>query len=132
MTVSRQVLATQPVNQVSTFTRFLVSGGFNTALTYLLYLVLFRFLSYSISYTIAFAAGIIIAYTLNRYFVFRSHRGVKTVALFPLVYLVQYLAGLGIVSLWVEVFGWNAVFAPIAAIALTVPLTFILSRLVFA
>jgi len=132
MRVSRQMLAAQPAVQVSMFARFLLSGGFNTASTYLLYLVLFRFLSYRISYTIAFATGIIIAYTLNRYFVFRLHGGLKTVALFPLVYLVQYLASLGIVSLWVEILGWNAVFAPIAAISLTVPLTFILSRLVFA
>ena len=133
MTDSCQAVSQQPVRRSLTgmFGRFLLSGAFNTAATYVLYLFLFSFLSYRISYTISFAAGIIIAYLLNRYFVFDSHGGLKTVALFPLVYLVQYLTGIGIVSLWVEVLGWNAVFAPIAAIVFTIPLTFIMSRLVF-
>jgi putative flippase GtrA len=113
------------------FIRFLLSGGLNTAATYLLYLLLLYFLPYSISYTVSFIAGIVIAYFLNRLFVFRNSAGWRTVTLFPLVYLIQYLAGLGIVLIWVEVFGWSAFFAPLAAIIFTIPLTFILSYWVF-
>ena len=50
------------------FARFLVSGGFNTLVTYGLYLLLLNVLSYRISYTIAYVAGIVLAYSLNRFF----------------------------------------------------------------
>lgn len=124
--------ATPPARLMTAmFGRFMLSGAFNTAITYILYLVLLRFMSYRISYSIAFVSGIIIAYILNLFFVFRAQGGLKTIALFPLVYLAQYLAGLGIVTLWVDLLNWNASFAPIAAIVATIPLTFILSRLVF-
>lgn len=113
------------------FGRFLLSGAFNTAATYLLYLALLRFMPYRLSYTISFICGIVIAYILNLSFVFRAQGGLKTIALFPLVYLAQYLAGLGVVSLWVELLDWQASLAPIAAIIVTIPLTFVLSRLVF-
>ncbi|MEN6438529.1 MAG: GtrA family protein [Syntrophobacter sp.] len=116
---------------VATFGRFLLSGGFNTVVTYALYLLLLRFLSYRISYTISFSMGIAIAYCCNRFFVFLTHNGLSTVALFPVVYLVQYLVGLGVVSAWVEILGLSVSLAPIAAIILTIPITFALSRWIF-
>ena len=116
---------------LGTFIRFLVSGGFNTALTYALYLLLLRFISYRISYTVAFIAGIALAYILNRFFVFRAKGGSYAFPLMAVVYLVQYLAGIVIVSFWVEILGWSASLAPLAAIALTIPLTFVLTRSIF-
>lgn len=116
----------------SAFVRFLLSGGFNTVATYGIYLVLLRLIPYRISYTISYLTGIVISYFLNRLFVFRSsRRGLTSVALFPLVYLVQYLAGLAIVSLWTGFLGWNAAYAPIPAILLTIPATFATARWVF-
>jgi putative flippase GtrA len=114
------------------FIRFLGSGGVNTAITYALYLTLIQFLSYKVSYTISFAAGIFLAYCLSRFFVFRVKAGLFAVTLFPLVYLVQYLLGLGVVTLWVDTLNWNQTLAPLASIALTVPITFFLSHLVFS
>lgn len=113
------------------FWRFLLSGGFNTVVTYMLYLLLELVLDYRASYTTAFIAGIALAYWLNRIYVFRV-KGSRTAAtLFPLVYLAQYSTGLMMVSLWVEILGFNARLAPLAAIAVTIPLTYILSRWVF-
>lgn len=133
MSDSCQTLSEQPGRRSLTgmFGRFLLSGAFNTTATYLLYLALLRFMPYRLSYTISFICGIVIAYILNLSFVFRARGGMKTIALFPLVYLAQYLAGLGVVSLWVELLDWQASLAPIAAIIVTIPLTFVLSRLVF-
>lgn len=113
------------------FGRFLLSGGFNTVVTYGLYLLLLPLLGYEASYTLAFVTGILLAYSLNRLFVFRVQGGMGVALLFPLVYLVQYLAGLGVVALWVEIAGWPAELAPLAAIVLTIPLTFILSHWLF-
>lgn len=114
------------------FFRFLLSGGFNTAATYVLYLLLLYVFQYQVSYTITYVLGIVLAYYLNRFFVFRAKGGLKTIALFPLVYLVQYLVGLGVLSLWVEILGLGEWLAPVAACVVTIPLTFLLSRWIFS
>lgn len=111
--------------------RFLLSGGVNTLLTYALYLLLLTFCSYQLSYTIAFASGILLAYILNRTFVFRSHRGLHSVVWMPLTYLAQYLVGLLATWIWVDAVQLDERLAPLAAIALTLPLNYFLSRFAF-
>jgi len=113
------------------FTKFLISGGFNTAITYGVYLLLLSYIPYSISYTISYLFGILIAYVLNRYFVFNSHRGLKSAVLLPLIYLLQYGLNLLILWYWVEKLGFEVRLAPIATIIVTIPLTYALSKLVF-
>lgn len=116
---------------LATAGRFLLSGAANTALTYGLYLVLLPFSGYAASYSLAFAAGIALAYFLGRVFVFRGGRPSRRHLLFPAVYLFQYGAGLAVVVAWVELLGLGAKLAPLGAIAVTVPTTFVLSRWVF-
>lgn len=115
----------------SPFLRFLVSGGANTAATYLLYLALLQLLPYWLSYAVAFVAGIALAYVLNRLFVFGAPRSERKAALLPLVYLVQYLVGAAIVYGWVDMLNLHAALAPAASIAITIPLTFLASRWLF-
>ena len=62
--------------------------------------MLLRFVLYRTSYSLAYIIGVVLSYFLNRVFVFRSNRGLSTAALFPVVYLIQYLAGLSVVPLW--------------------------------
>ncbi|MDF3197209.1 GtrA family protein [Pseudomonas sp. 1912-s] len=114
------------------FSRFLLSGGFNTIVTYGAYLLLLKYFSYNTSYTMAYVGGIILAYVLNRFFVFGSHKGIKSVVLFPLVYLAQYLVSLIVLWAWVEKLGLDERAAPLLAIAITVPMTFILTKLLFS
>lgn len=114
------------------FARFLVSGGFNTALTYGIYLVLLLVLSYKASYTISYLIGIVLAYTLNRFFVFKSHRGLQSAVLLPLVYGLQYILSMLILWCWVEQFGFDERLAPLVAIVITLPITFIFSKLAFS
>lgn len=115
----------------STFLRFLISGGANTIATYSIYLMLLRFIGYRVSYTVSYVAGILLSFYLNRIFVFQAHRGWRSVALFPFVYIVQYLTGLTLLWLWVAVFKLPRESGPIVAILVTVPLTYVLSRGVF-
>lgn len=115
----------------SRFARFLLSGAANTLATYFLYLLLLRFMPYGISYTAAFTTGIALAYVLNRYFVFQGRRSLMRSMLFPLAYLAQYLLGLVIVHAWVKLAGWDARLAPLASIAISVPVTFVLTRWIF-
>jgi putative flippase GtrA len=111
--------------------RFLLSGAFNTAVTYMLYLALLQFLPYWVSYTLTFAFGIGLAYVLGRYFVFGIPRVGTRIFLFPLIYLFQYIAGLLIVYVWVDLLHWHPNLAPLGSMTITTPLTFVLTRWVF-
>jgi len=113
------------------FARFLISGAFNTALTYIAYLLLLNFASYQVSYTIAFLAGILLSYYLNKIFVFKARGGLLVFFLTPIIYLTQYAIGLGIALVWVETLQLSVVLAPLAAICVTIPMTYALTKFVF-
>lgn len=114
------------------FARFLISGTLNTGITYLLYLGFLQFFSYQIAYTTAFVLGIFVSYGLNAMFVFRVKITARSLIRFPVVYLAQYILGMVLVVMLVEFAGVAAWIAPMFAILVTVPLTFILSGSVFS
>jgi putative flippase GtrA len=93
--------------------------------------MLLKFVSYGIAYTCAFVSGIFISYALNALFVFRSGFTTHSFIRFPMVYLVQYFTGLVLVSTLIAKFKISARIAPVIAIMITVPLTFILLKTVF-
>lgn len=111
--------------------RFLLSGAFNTLVSYALYLVLLRAFAHGVAYTMAYAAGIVLAYVLFRCFVYESRGDRWSVAWVALAYGVQYLVGLGCVHLWVALGGW-AVVAPLFSLVITTPMMYLLSRRIFA
>lgn len=111
--------------------RFLLAGGLNTAVTYAIYLGLLKFTSYQISYAIAFVGGIVISYVLGRVFVFKSHQGLRSAIMLPLVYLIQYVIGAAVVWAWVSLLHQQPALAPAISIMATLPLTYFLSKLAF-
>lgn len=121
------------LNQIleARFVRFLLTGGLNTAFTYAMYLLLLKFLPYLWSYSISYVCGILFAFLMSRFFVFKEQQGLKTVLFFPLIYLAQYLLGALIVWLWVKKLMLPVSIAPLVAIILSLPITFTLSKLVF-
>jgi putative flippase GtrA len=112
------------------FTRFIVVGGVNTLLTYFVYAGLLFFWEYPTAYTVSYISGILISYYLNARFVFREKLRLTKALQYPLVYLVQYLLGLGLLYLFVEIARLSKFVAPILIVLLTVPCTYILSRYV--
>lgn len=111
--------------------RFIVAGGLNTAVTYLIYLGLLQLTTYQISYAIAFVSGIAISYTLGRVFVFKTHQGYRSALILPLVYLIQYLTGAVVVWAWVDLLHQRPMLAPAISILVTLPLTYFLSKFAF-
>jgi putative flippase GtrA len=111
--------------------RFLLAGGLNTAVTYLIYLGFLQVISYQSSYAIAFVSGIGISYVLGRVFVFKVHQGYRSVLMLPLVYLIQYLLGAAVVWTWVDLLHQHPMLAPAISIAVTLPVTYFLSRFAF-
>lgn len=110
------------------FFRFLIIGSFNTGVTYLLYLALLYLLPYSVAYTISYILGIIVAYILNSKIVFKSNISIKKIAIYPIVYIIQYLINIGGLFFLVDLLGVEQKIAPIIIIGVSIPITFILNK----
>jgi putative flippase GtrA len=112
------------------FARFLISGGVNTGVTYLIYVGLVLFLAYPVAYTVTTVLGIVSSYVLNAQFVFRRKLSVNTALRYPIVYVAQYVLGLILLYLLVEKARISKFVAPILIVTATVPLNYVLSRYV--
>ena len=112
------------------FALFVFFGAVNTGLSYGIYLLLVLFVAYPTAYTLSYPLGILISYYLNARFVFREKLRLSKALQYPVVYLVQYLLGLGLLYLLVEVAHLSKFIAPILIVLITVPFTYVLSRYV--
>lgn len=117
-----------PPQRLREIFRFLVAGGINTGLTWLLYLLLLIWLRYEAAYALSYVAGIVVSYLISARFVFRQRMRWRAALLFPLVYAVQLALGFVLLKLLVERAGVPQAVAPLLVIALTLPITFLLSR----
>jgi putative flippase GtrA len=113
-----------------TMVRFVVQGSLNAVVTFLTYIAVLQWFNYAISYTVSFAVGILFAYLVNRSFVFRVRGSSRTFFVFSAVYVILYGVGLAITTLLVPIVGREA--APVGALAFNVPLSFVMTRFVFA
>jgi putative flippase GtrA len=112
------------------FGRFLICGGVNTLLTYLIYVGFVMLLPYPVAYTITTILGIFISYILNARFVFRRKLSLMAALRYPVVYVVQYFLGLALLYVLVEKAHVSKFFAPLLIVVATTPITFLLSRFV--
>ena len=111
------------------FARFIISGAINTGITYGAYLLLLPVVGYLAAYSAAYLAGILLSYWLNSVFVFRQPMNWRGLARFPLVYVFQYALTAMLLWLLVDILGIGERIALLAAIAVTVPVTFLAARL---
>ena len=112
------------------FARFLAVGLTNTAVTYVIFVVLAVLVHHSVAYCITYIFGILFAYFLNSAFVFKARVSLLSFLTFPLVYAVQFGLGLLILHLLVDRLGGAPDRAMLVVIAVTTPITFLLSRFV--
>ncbi|WP_330206504.1 GtrA family protein [Pseudomonas sp. AM14(2022)] len=116
--------------QVRRWLSFLVGGGLNTGLTYGLYLLLGYLIDYQIAYATAYAAGIVFAYFFNAKIVFKVEQSLLGMAIYPTIYLVQYIFGALLLNLLVEHLHLHKAIAPILVILLLLPSSYLLNKLV--
>ncbi len=116
----------------NTGTRFVIAGGFNTLITYILYLLLVQFLTYRVAYTATFLTGIVLSYLLNAIWVFSSTLAAKSAIAYPFAYMVQYFLGIMMLSLLVESFGIDKHLAPLIVITVTIPIMYTLTKYIFS
>jgi putative flippase GtrA len=108
--------------------RFLVAGGVNTVLTYLIYLAVLDLVGYRLAFTISFAMGIIIAFVMYSLFVFKSPLVWNKLIQYPVLYAIQYVAGLALLAALVEYVGMDKRVAPIINVIVLTPMTFALNK----
>lgn len=108
--------------------RFLVGGGVNTLLSYAIYWLLLPWLNYSIAYTVCYAATVLTGFAINTRFVFRIPWSWRKLAAFPLLQLLNYLLGLGTVTICIRYVGIDARVAPVLATVIVLPANFLLTR----
>lgn len=108
--------------------RFLIAGGMNTLVTYLIYLALLNWMAYAIAFSISFLAGIFIAYGLNARFVFKAPLSLHTMFQYPVIYAFQYGGGLLLLAILVDELGVNERVAPLINVLLLTPIAFLLNK----
>lgn len=108
---------------------FFVLGGIcNTLFSYLIYVFLYHFLDYRLSFSVAYASGIIFSYYFNVLFVFKTRISIKKFLSYPIVYVVQYFLSMILIEVLHRFFMVNLVFAPIVTTLILLPVTFLMSK----
>ncbi|MHB1271814.1 MAG: GtrA family protein [Rhodanobacter sp.] len=110
--------------------RFLVGGLLNTVVGYGCYLLLLQWVHYEIAYALAYAISIAASYVFSAAVVFRQPLRLNAALRYPLVYLVQFLLGLILMRALIEVLHTPAWIAPLLVSVCTIPVTFLLSRVI--
>ena len=110
------------------FARFVAVGAANTAVSYGIYLLLLLAIDYRIAYTIAYLAGLGIGYWAHATFVFRARLGARSALAYSATYAATYLVSLGMLAVAVDYLGVPKPAAMLAALCVTIPLSFVLLR----
>lgn len=124
----RQLLQTSKL--AGEVARFILGGILNSAVGYGSYLILLHWLRYEISFTISYIIGIVVSYIFNATCVFRQPMGWRSAIRYPIVYLIQYMLGLILLKTLVEGMHIPAKLAPLIVTILTIPATFVTSRII--
>ena len=108
--------------------RFLIGGVLNVAVGYGGYLIFLHWFRYEVAYAFAYVLGIAVSYVFSALYVFRQPMRWRSALRYPLVYLLQFLLGLILLKILVDVMHMPQRFAPLAVAVLTLPATFLASR----
>ena len=107
---------------------FMVGGSLNAAITFAIYLIASRFVNYQLAYGAGYVAGIAFSYFFNATFVFRTRLSFRGAAVYPVVYICQYLLSAGCLGLMVELLHVAKWIAPLLVTVLMIIPTYLLSK----
>ncbi len=110
------------------FARFVFVGAANTAASYVIYLLLLAVADYRVAYTIAYSAGLVGGYLAHARFVFGASPGARSAAGYLATYGAMYLASLLVLYVVVDRLAVPKALGMLAALAFTVPASFVLLR----
>jgi putative flippase GtrA len=113
---------------MSRFARFVLVGVANTAFSYLAYLLLLQVIDYRLAYTVAYVLGLVTGYLANARVVFVASPGARSALGYLASYGVTYLVSVAVLWLAVDRAGLSRPLAMLAALAVAVPLSYLLLR----
>jgi putative flippase GtrA len=111
--------------------RFLLVGGSNTVMSFLLLAFLAHVIDHGVAYTVAFVTGLAYTTLLTGRFVFSAAGSRGKTAAFVLWYLGVYLIGLLVVHLVDRNGDRSSVVVALATVLVTAPLGFLGGRIVY-
>ena len=111
--------------------RYILAGGINTLVTYALYLFMLRVIDYRVAYVLAFVAGIVLSFILLRHAVFARPGRPFSLLWVAATHFLQLVLGLTVVHAWGDWLHGPQWAAPLAAVAVCMPLIFMLQRWIF-
>lgn len=111
------------------FIKFVVVGGINTAVYYLCYLIGLHGLNlhYLVAHVIAIVISVVGSFFLNSYYTYKVRPTWKKFFLFPLTQLVNITVTAILLIILVDFLHLNRNLAPLAAVVVTIPITFIVT-----
>lgn len=111
------------------FFKFVVVGGINTLIYYVFYLAGLHLLSmyYLLSHAIAVAISILCSFFLNSLYTYKVKPTWKKFLYFPITQLFNVAITAILLFILVDLVHMNSSLAPIAALFVTVPITFIIT-----
>jgi putative flippase GtrA len=126
------MIKVKPTNFVGDAIRFLLAGGLNTILSYLVYLLLNMVISYQFAYALSWLFGLlfIVIFYPSKVFV-GSENSKKKIALLILQYVCVFVCGLQCLMLMVSYLGVSEALAALFTMVFTTGLNFILMRLLY-
>lgn len=111
--------------------RFLLVGIANTLITYSAYCVLVYWWPPQIAWAVVYVAGIAVNYVLHSRWVFGAKLATRRGFVYVGLYLFQYLMSSLLIQVLMEGFDFGPRLAAAISIAIVVPMTFILMKLLF-
>lgn len=112
------------------FMRFGITGTLSSLLHYFVYCLVLSYVGATWAYTIGYAVGLICNYVLTTYFTFHSHPSRRNAAGFVASHILNYLLEIILLQFFLLV-GLSEWLAPLAVMAIVVPINFLLLRYVF-
>ncbi|WP_432353064.1 GtrA family protein [Sporosarcina sp. A2] len=118
-----------PKFEVREFITFAIVGVINTAIYYAFYLLGLKGLglAYMISHFSAVVLSMIISFFLNSYFTYKVKPTLKKFVMYPITQLVNVVVTAILLYLLVDGLNVNSTIAPLAALIITVPVTFVVT-----
>ncbi|MGB3462384.1 MAG: GtrA family protein [Rhodanobacter lindaniclasticus] len=127
--LASSVLPTPP-SWIGEVFRFLIGGVLNLVVGYGGYLLLLRWMHYEAAYIISYVFSVCVSYVFSTLVVFRQPIRARSALFYPLVYLVQFLLGFILLRVLVEILRLPTWIAPLLVSILTIPVTFLMSRII--
>lgn len=112
------------------FICYIAFGGLNTAITFILYILLIKIgINYILASTLCYLIGIIEGFLFNAWFVFLHKPEIKGLGKYTLVYIVSYLINIGLLYSLVSYFTIPKIMAQFIAVVVITVINFKLVKL---